>query len=1127
MKKIAVFVLVFAFPFSSYAASITVVTDVDSGQPFTSVDTVQLQIVSGQAGQAVFAGDGIQWLNRTGQPQIPWRVITLLLPGDVDLTTVSARLDSAMFKSVPGQYVVQPTAPMTTWQGAQATGSPDERANLDKSEPDIYQRDAFWPAETVRLLNTGQLRKWRLAKIAIPLVRYNPVRLQLLQLTEARVAVTFARTVTVRAAITSAERRDQIGRSAVQKLALNFDQAAPAYDTIAIAEQPTPKPGYTIITTSDIRNTSAVLPSFVAHKQSLGFDVRVITNDPNDDPNYNFQGGIGDTAAENIRTWLKDHYLIDHIEYVLLVGNPHPEQGDVPMKMLWPRTNATTDTDYKEAPSDFYYADLTGNWNLDGDAYYGEWPDADGDRGDFGTGGVDCFWDVLVGRIPHYGSIRDTDAILQKIIFYETPLEQSTQWRNSALLPMTPYNEDGHIPSGGSLVYTLGEAIKDDILIPNRWSYHRIYYRDFGLVPPPETTPLSYSNVSNVWSSNPFGLVVWWAHGLAYMAQDVIHTGSVPNLNDTYPSFTFEAACLNAYPEASYNLAYQLLLHGAISSIGATRYAFGPDHGPYPGTTGLAGMAYEYSDRLVAQKLTNGLALFDLKQALSLSDCDGWMNFTQFNIYGDPSQAFEPPLSFPPEGKICNLNSGEKYHYIRRAIDDAADGDRIFLRPGTYYENVDFSGKMLTLTSIDPNDPNIIAATIINGGEQRPTVTFAANEDENSILTGVTITGGRTGIYCYQTSPKIKNCIINKKESIAFDLWHLSEPTITGCDVSGDIVTRSVTDNLTTGQTYDYTSRAVDEAEPGDELVISPGVPPYAQSIDFADKNLILRSKDPNDPNIVAATVINGGWWDAVINFSGGQDSTTILAGLTITGGQTGVFCSAASPTIRNCVLKGNEGPGIKLTERSTPIVRNCLIAENHTDGIFLNWSRGSFVNCTIAANQNHGLHTDRSLPTLASCIIWANSASAIVGPASVTYSNVQGGFTGEGNINADPCFVAAGFWANASDHNLPAEPNDPNAVLFTEGDYHLLKGSPCIDSGNPDASPDEAGQSDLDGYPRFMDGNGDGVANVDMGAFEAGWFFWSCPYWPAGDIDGNGYVGASDVSSIINFYGERAAFQS
>ncbi|MHC4498920.1 MAG: choice-of-anchor Q domain-containing protein [Planctomycetota bacterium] len=94
-----------------------------------------------------------------------------------------------------------------------------------------------------------------------------------------------------------------------------------------------------------------------------------------------------------------------------------------------------------------------------------------------------------------------------------------------------------------------------------------------------------------------------------------------------------------------------------------------------------------------------------------------------------------------------------------------------------------------------------------------------------------------------------------------------------------------------------------------------------------------------------------------------------------------------------------------------------------------------------------------------------------------ITYCDVEGGWRGEGNIDADPCFVEPEYWADVNDPNIIVEPNDPNAV-WVEGDYHLLISSPCINAGDPDyiAEPNE---TDLDGLPRVIGGR------IDMGAYE------------------------------------------
>jgi hypothetical protein len=119
-----------------------------------------------------------------------------------------------------------------------------------------------------------------------------------------------------------------------------------------------------------------------------------------------------------------------------------------------------------------------------------------------------------------------------------------------------------------------------------------------------------------------------------------------------------------------------------------------------------------------------------------------------------------------------------------------------------------------------------------------------------------------------------------------------------------------------------------------------------------------------------------------------------------------------------------------------------------------------------LADNQNSCIHNVKGITTLNHCIVWGNSSDQIDSSANVSYSNIQGGFPGEGNVDVDPYFVDPGYWADLNNPNLLVEPDDPNAV-WIDGDYHLQSqaghwdqesqtwvqddvNSPCIDAGDP-----------------------------------------------------------------------------
>ncbi len=85
------------------------------------------------------------------------------------------------------------------------------------------------------------------------------------------------------------------------------------------------------------------------------------------------------------------------------------------------------------------------------------------------------------------------------------------------------------------------------------------------------------------------------------------------------------------------------------------------------------------------------------------------------------------------------------YTTIQEAISAVEDGSVIILEPGTYFENVDFQGKELVIKSTDPDDPDIVSSTVVDGGKAGPVFTFKNGEGPEAKIIGLTITGG-TGV---------------------------------------------------------------------------------------------------------------------------------------------------------------------------------------------------------------------------------------------------------------------------------------------------------------------------------------------------------------------------------------------
>ena len=113
----------------------------------------------------------------------------------------------------------------------------------------------------------------------------------------------------------------------------------------------------------------------------------------------------------------------------------------------------------------------------------------------------------------------------------------------------------------------------------------------------------------------------------------------------------------------------------------------------------------------------------------------------------------------------CSLGGGMTLHVpadystILAAIETAKSGDLVIVNMGTYHENVDFLGKDITLTGTDPDDPAVVAGTVIDGGQVDSVIRISDCSTGSSRVMGFTIRNGQSnkggGIYCEFSSPVI------------------------------------------------------------------------------------------------------------------------------------------------------------------------------------------------------------------------------------------------------------------------------------------------------------------------------------------------------------------------------------
>lgn len=314
--------------------------------------------------------EGFNATTSPGDPILPVHIYEIALPPNVDWGTLELSVDTEETKMLPGKYDLLPAPP---WRARV-----DEEELVDWGEDkdivagrnmNVYGKDRYFPQEPVRIVSYSQLRKWRFVRVEFLPVQYNPVKQTVRMVQSANIRLSFLR-IGKEVFRSDPLLADTVMDEEAKKRFVNFKEAQEWYRYV-----PKPRsgaavedPDYVIVTTNAIRDNSTKLTDFVAHKTALGHEVQIITEDD--------YGTLGN--AEAIRVWLATNYTALGIHYVLLIGDPDPDDpdnpsdsvGDVPMMMTWPRRSAYH---YKESATDYFYADLTGDWDLDGDGLYGEY----------------------------------------------------------------------------------------------------------------------------------------------------------------------------------------------------------------------------------------------------------------------------------------------------------------------------------------------------------------------------------------------------------------------------------------------------------------------------------------------------------------------------------------------------------------------------------------------------------------------------------------------------------------------------------------------------------------------------------------------------------------------------------
>lgn len=319
-----------------------------------------------------------------------------------------------------------------------------------------------------------------------------------------------------------------------------------------------------------------------------------------------------------------------------------------------------------------------------------------------------------------------------------------------------------------------------------------------------------------------------------------------------------------------------------------------------------------------------------------------------------------------------------EYTTIQSAINTSINSDTVLVSPGTYYENIKFNGKKITVGSlyVTTNDNNYILSTIINGSQPvhpdtASCVLFINNEDSASVLIGFTLTGG-TGT----------KWIDEHGAGVYFEgggvLTALSSPTITkNVFINNEAIRKTDTRSAGGGgiRSGDGAARIINnvfiqnKAMYGGAIVLN-----YCAGA--VVKNNIIMQNYVYQAVEGAPTFGGGGIW--VNDQLPGNASSNIISNNTIVGN----YAFGSGPA----AWAGNGG------------------------GVYSNSSNVLFTNNLIWNNTQSGLTQVR----------------ITAGSTELSYNNSQEALAGNGNINLNPMFTDTSFILSVVSGLIDAGNPDP-----------------------------------------------------------------------------------------------------
>ncbi|MEO0227076.1 MAG: C25 family cysteine peptidase [candidate division WOR-3 bacterium] len=461
-----------------------------------------------------------------GKPLIPFIIAHFVIPADAEIIGVEVLSKST--KELPGTYHICPT------QSPRPISTKKEIPFVEPI-PEVYNSPLPYPEKDFVFFSSGLMSGYRIAGILLNPIKYIPAAKKLILTTEITLKIKYQEGVHQLIALT--EKQKKIFGQNVKALVVNRS------DVERFAPPTKPEPAqacnYVIITNSSLQSAWQKLVNW---KIAAGYQAQVVTTD------WIYTNYSGYDNPEKIRNFLKDYFTNQGLIFAVLGG----DNNIVPERDI---LNNYGDSTYYIA-SDYYYADLDGTWDGDGDHLYGELTD-----------GVDGYCDIYVGR-PPVDNTTEINYFLRKDSVYTYSTFSLTYQK--LLLPSVMLF---------SMAQYHGRVVNNEIasMFPTNWTITRLEDQ--------------YSPATRNAINENYNLVHIAAHGdqngtYNESGSPVLVISDINYLNNTMPTVLNSIACYSGdFDEFDDCFAEALITrnnYGCVATIMNTRYGWAdpPNLGP-------------------------------------------------------------------------------------------------------------------------------------------------------------------------------------------------------------------------------------------------------------------------------------------------------------------------------------------------------------------------------------------------------------------------------------------------------------------------------------------------------------------------------------------------------------------